>query len=328
MSEHSSYVGVDIGGSSIKAGLVSARGEVRFRLRAPLPLEHGRESLLAALDECIEACLAQASTGDVGGIGIAAPGTMDLEAGVILQPFNLPEWEDLPLRQLAAARFERPVILQNDANAAAYGEYWAGAGRGSRSLMFWTLGTGVGGGIVLNGEVLTGAHGHAGECGHTIIQADGGPRSDYGIHGSVELYVGGRALVRRCHEALDAGKTSRLREVSSNITPVEIAAAADQGDELARQLIRETARYLGIATVNVMHTVNPELILIGGAMTFGGAGSPIGELFLGELRRTVRETAFRIPAARTQIEFASLGNDAGFIGAAGCMHRALQASGA
>jgi glucokinase len=322
------YVGVDIGGSSIKVGVVTAAGEVQSRRQAVFPLEQGRDASLAVLFDTIQGSVRDAGVAmdRVRAIGIGAPGTMDLEAGVILQPFNLPGWGDLPLRQLTSERFGLPVCLQNDANAAAFGEAWVGAGRGVRSLMFWTLGTGVGGGIVLNGEVLTGAHGHAGECGHTIIQMDGGPQSEFGIHGSVELYAGAKALVRRAHEALRQDVASSLREIAATreLTPLDISQAAEQGDELALRLVRDTGRYLGVGTVNVMHTINPELVLIGGAMTFGRGESPVGRAFLDEVRRTVQAMAFRVPAAKTRIEFASLGNDAGFIGAAGCARRMVE----
>lgn len=322
------FLGIDIGGSSVKLGVVDACGNVRAQRTAPLVIDRDRgcEAGVEAIFREARACLDDAGPAARGlqGVGVAAPGTLDLAAGVVLQPFNLPGWENLPLRRLAAERLSAPAVLVNDANAAAYGEFWVGAGREYRSLMLWTLGTGIGGGIVLDGELLVGAHGHAGECGHMIIQCDGGPRSAHGIHGSVELFAGAKALLRRCHEALDAGRTSTLRHLPPErpLSALEIAAAAEEGDALALDLIRDTARYLAIGTVNVMHLINPEIILLGGAMTFGREHSEIGRLFLAEVQARVRESAFPVPAARTKIEFASLGNDAGFIGAAGCALRA------
>ena len=322
------FLGIDIGGSSVKLGVITATGQVEARRTAALVVDQGRNAGLESIFGEAEACLedAEVSASDLRGIGVAAPGTMDLAAGVILQPFNLPGWEDLPLKELTQQRLRAPTVLVNDANAAAFGEFWVGAGREYRSLMLWTLGTGIGGGIVLDGEILVGAHGHAGECGHMVIQCEGGPRSEYGIHGSVELFAGARALVRRTEAALASGRESSLRERDSEsaLTPIDIAAAADEGDELAVDLILETARYLAVGTVNVMHIVNPEIVLFGGAMTFGHDKSSMGRLFLEEVRTSVREMAFPVPAAHTRIEFASLGNDAGFIGAAGCALRASQ----
>lgn len=320
------YIGVDIGGTSAKVGVVSAKGVVRAQRSASLPYAQGRDASMQAMFETIEDCLGATglSLKQIAGIGVAAPGTMDLDTGVIFHPFNLPGWENLPLRALLADRFGLPTVLQNDANAAAFGESWVGGGTNSRSLMFWTLGTGVGGGIVINGEILSGAHFHGGECGHMIIQMEGGPRSEFGIHGSLELYCGAKALVRRCHDGLKSGVRSTLGAIDREITPVDIAEQAMQGDQFAHRLVMQTARYLGIGTVNIMHILNPEVVLIGGAMTFGQQETELGREFLEEVRKTVREIAFPIPAERTRIDFAQLGNDAGFIGAAGCIKRALE----
>lgn len=322
------FLGIDIGGSSVKVGVVTSEGTVLTHRHSPLAVVQTRDAALDQVFEDAHICLRTAglTPSEVRGVGVAAPGTMDLEAGVLLQAVNLPGWEDLPLRRIAEERLGRPAVLVNDANAAAYGEYWVGAARDARSLMFWTLGTGVGGGIVINGELLQGAHGHAGECGHMIIQCDGGLRSEHGIHGALELYAGARGLVRRCEEALRSGRVSRLREIAERqtLTPLDIAAEAESGDELALELILDTARYIGIGTVNVLHMLNPEMVLIGGAMTFGQGASPVGRQFLERVRETVRERAFPIPATRTRIDFAALGNAAGYIGAAGCARRHVE----
>ena len=171
-------MGVDIGGTTTKIGLVTDSGTVVGQCTHPVPFESGRDASLQALFSAIESCVSESglSVNDCHGIGVAAPGTLDLPAGVILHPFNVPDWKDLPLRDLVSNQFGLPTVLQNDANAAAFGEYWLGAASDAESLMFWTLGTGVGGGIILNGEILSGAHSHAGECGHMILQMEGGPR--------------------------------------------------------------------------------------------------------------------------------------------------------
>src|SRR5690606_31487174 len=157
-----------------------------------------------------------------------------------LHPFNLPGWENLPLRDLVGERFDKPAILQNDANAAAFGEYWLGAAKDSQGRLFWTFGPGIGAGIVLIGQLITERHSHAGECGHLIIQAEGGPYSEHGIHGSLELYAGAKALVRRCEHALAAGARSVIRvqmAQGQKLTPLLIAACASDGDPLANKLI-------------------------------------------------------------------------------------------
>ncbi len=317
------YIGIDIGGSSVKLGIVDDAGQVSIQRALPLDVSGGRDAMVASLFDEVESLIADAdlAQSDIAAIGIAAPGTIDLPNGIILHPFNLPGYENLPLRAYFADRYRKPTALQNDANAAALGEYWIGAARDAESLMCWTLGTGVGGGIVLGGKILEGAHSHAGECGHMILQMEGGPRSPFGIHGSAELYAGGKALMRRCEEALQTSRQSSLKTLASAgvaITPLEIAAAAEAGDELALELVMDTAKYLGIATVNIMHILNPEMVLIGGAMTFGGNDSPLGRRFLERVKSEVQTWAFPIPAARTKIEFAALGNSAGFVGAAAC----------
>lgn len=323
------FVGVDIGGTSIKTGVVTAGGQIMSKLSAPSVKAGSREAGLTSLYKTIESVvdLSGKSWQQIEGIGVAAPGTMDIPKGIVFHPFNLPGWENLPLKDLVAERFKKPTILQNDANAAAYGEYWQGAAKSANSLMFWTLGTGIGGGIVIDGKIITGAHSHAGECGHLIIQAEGGPYSEHGIHGSLELYAGAKALVRRCQSALAAGARSVIPvQVAQGheLTPLLIAACASDGDELANRLIMETGRYLALGTVNIIHTINPDTVLIGGAMTFGQNKTALGRRFLENVREEVRSHTFPIPADRTQINYASLGKDAGFIGAAGCILKSLE----
>lgn len=328
MSDEIYYVGVDIGGTSIKTGVVSHAGQTISQLSAGSIKAGGREAGLENLFETIRnvVSLSGLDWNQITGIGVASPGTLDIPKGIVLHPFNLPGWENLPLRDLISEEFQKPAILQNDANAAAFGEYWMGAAQGSKSLLFWTLGTGIGAGLVINGELVTGAHSHAGECGHLIIQADGGPYSEHGIHGSLELYAGARALVRRCEEALAAGARTIIRvqiAQGQELTPRLIAACASDGDLLANKLIMDTGRYLAIGTVNVMHTLNPETVLIGGAMTFGRERTELGRQFLEIVRDEVRKHTFPIPAERTKIHYAALGKDAGYIGAAGCIRAEL-----
>lgn len=322
------YVGIDIGGTSINVGVVDDSGVVLAKQTQPSVFNDGREAGLKRIYDLVEEVVAESgvSWSQIQAVGAAAPGTMDIRTGVIFHPFNLPGWEDLPLRDLLSDWFGKPTVLHNDANAAAYGEYWVGTGRDARSLVFWTLGTGIGGGIVIDGHLLTGAHSHAGECGHMIIQMDGGEKSPHGIHGSLELYASAKALVRRCQEKLDAGEKSLVSEWlnrGETLTPKLIASAAEEGDRLADELIMDTARYLAIGSINMMHTINPEMIAIGGAMTFGRNDTELGRRFLAHMKDVIRAHSFPITAERTVIEYASLGADAGFIGAAGCAREAV-----
>jgi glucokinase len=239
---------------------------------------------------------------------------MDIAAGMLLNPPNLPGWDDLPIRARLARELDKPTVLQNDANAAAYGEFWAGAGRDAQSLVLFTLGTGIGCGIVVEGRILEGRHSHGGECGHIIIQMENGREHPPGYFGRLEAYASATALVKRAIEAMNSGVESSLaaHHAGGTLTSRSVSDAAAAGDALSVRLMRETAHYLAVGAVNLMHTIDPDMVLFGGGMIASGPR------FLDEIRKDVMRMAFPVPAARTVIEYAELGNDAGFIGAAGC----------
>jgi glucokinase len=317
------YVGIDVGGTNIKAGVVDDAGcslsRVSVSTEAARGPQVGLENIARAAERAItESGLARSA---LRGVGLATPGTMDIPGGLLLDPPNLPGWTHFAIRDLLAQKLQLPTILQNDANAAAYGEFWAGGAKEARSLVFWTLGTGIGCGIILDDVILEGAHSHGAECGHTIIEMSGRRERGSDLHGTLEAYAGARALVARCEEALADGRESSIQAhlaAGAEITPVLIGQAAEAGDPLCYDLVLETARFMGVGTVTLMHTINPEMVLFGGAMTFGRTQSPLGRRFLEEIKAEVKKRAFPIPAARTVIEYASLGSDAGYIGAAGC----------
>jgi glucokinase len=204
-------------------------------------------------------------------------------------------------------------VLQNDGNAAAFGEYWTGAGKDVHSLVMFTLGTGIGCGIVIDGLILEGRHSHGAECGHIIIQMENARQCSCGAYGHLEAYASATALVKRARETLaQETEPSRLRDIDpETITSRAISEAAATGDPLARRLMRETAHYLAVGAVSLMHTIDPDLVLFGGGMINAG------ESLLEDIRGDVRQMAFPIPAAKTRIAFAQLGEEAGFVGAAG-----------
>ena len=309
------YLGIDLGGTNIKSGVVNDDGRVlsfiSLETEAALGPEAGLDHLAEAGHRAVAA--SGVSWDEIAGVGLGSPGTMDLGAGMLLEPPNLPGWDNLPIRQLLSERLKKPTVLQNDGNAAAYGEYWTGAGKGSHSLVMFTLGTGIGCGIVLDGLILEGRHSHGAECGHIIIQTENARQCSCGAYGHLEAYASATSLVKRAHEALaESNAPSRLRQVApETITSRAIAEAAAAGDELAHRLVRDTAHYLAVGTVSLMHTIDPDLVLFGGGMI--NAGQPL----LDAIRQDVRRMAFPIPAARIRIDFASLGEEAGFVGAAG-----------
>jgi glucokinase len=317
------YVGIDVGGTNIKAGVVDDVGEPLSHVSAPTEAVRGPQVGLENIARAAEMAIAQSGLGRgaLRGVGLATPGTMDIPAGYLVDPPNLPGWVNFPIRDLLSKKLQLPTVLENDANAAAYGEFWAGRAKDARSLVFWTLGTGIGCGIIIDNVIIEGAHSHGAECGHIIIEMTNGRLCGTGQYGTLEAYAGARALVARCEEALASGRSSSLSArlaAGEQLTPLLIGQAAESGDHLCDELVMETARFMGVGTVTLMHTIDPEMVLFGGAMTFGRTESELGRRFLHEIRAEVKKRAFPIPAEKTVIEYASLGSDAGFIGAAGC----------
>ncbi|MFN0198786.1 MAG: ROK family protein [Planctomycetaceae bacterium] len=317
------FLGIDVGGTNIKAGVVDQFGRTIAHTAVPTEADRGPETGLRNIYRAAEQALEKSDVklDDIQVIGLATPGTMDLKAGMLLDPPNLPGWCNFPIRQRVHDYFGKQTILQNDANAAAYGEFWVGAGREAHSLVFWTLGTGIGCGIIIGDLIIEGEHSHGGECGHIIIQMDGGRPYDTGQTGTLEAYAGGKSIVRRVEEALASGRTSSLKnlvEEGTPLSPLLIAQACEQGDALAEEIIMDAARCLGAGTTTLMHTIDPDMVLLGGSMTFGRDETDLGRRFLQRIRDEVQKRAFPIPYAHTKIDYATLGGDAGYIGAAGC----------
>lgn len=320
-SDTTFFVGVDLGGTNIKAGVVSENCKVISRVIVPTEAVCGPSHTVGQIQNAIELAIRHAglSMSGIHSIGLASPGPMDIHSGMMLHPHNFSGWGNVPIQRLVAERCQLPTVFQNDANAAAYGELIAGAGKGARSLVMFTLGTGVGCGIIVDGRIIEGRHSHGGECGHIIIEMDNGRLCESGQYGTLEAYASATALVQRCQEALDSGQPSVLSDHSrDDLTALAIANAADGGDELADRLVMETARCLGVGATTLMHTIDPDTILIGGGMTFGKKSTKIGRRFLQRICDEVQERAFPVPFANTTIDYAELGSDAGFIGAAGC----------
>jgi glucokinase len=320
------FLGIDLGGTNVKAGVVSYAGEVlshvKTRTSAYLGPVAGVANIVQLGRQAVAAC--GLTLDQIAFVGLATPGTMDTPAGMLIHPHNLPGWDNVPIRQLVADALGRPTVLENDANAAAYGEYWLGAARGVHSLVFWTLGTGIGCGLIVGDLIIGGRHSHGSECGHLVIQMDGGRSWHTGQSGTLEAYASATSLIQRCHEALGTARETILRswlEQGEELTPILIGRAAEAGDSLSEELIMECARALGVGTTSLMHTIDPDTVLLGGAMTFGRHDTPLGRRFLERVRAEVKARAFPIPAANTVIDYATLGGDAGFIGAAGCARR-------
>ena len=311
------YVGLDVGGTTMKAGVVDDEGRPSSAISLPTEAYKGQEHGLERMCETIRLAVKQAglSLSEIDAIGVATPGTMDIPAGIILDPPNLRPWQNMPVRHHIQDTFKVPTAFQNDANAAAFGEYWVGAGKGAHSMVLYTLGTGVGGGIIIGDMVVQGEHSHGAELGHVKIEMTKPRQCGCGRWGCLEAYASATAVVKRTHEALsqDGGK-SLLHQVFhkwDEITAKDVFEAAAK-DELAAKIVEETAFYLAVGATNMMHTIDPDMVVFGGGMIAAGEG------FLNRIRHHVQELAFPVPAEKTEIRYALLGSDAGFIGAAAC----------
>jgi glucokinase len=322
-SEKPYFVGIDVGGTNIKFGLVDNNGQTLAHHSIRTDQDKGAEDACYRMADAVEHLIGEARVArkDVIRAGLATPGPMDIAKGMILRPGNLPGWWDFPIRDRVSHHIRLPLTFANDANAAAYGEFWAGAGKQYHSLVFLTLGTGVGGGIIIGDTLIEGEHSCGSECGHILVNpAADAPTDSLGKRGSLESYGNASALVDRAMAAIASGAATSLakrRAAGEEITPIIIDQEAERGDELARKVIMETAYWLAIGIVSFIHTIDPDAVLIGGAMTFGGNDSKVGRAFLQKIRDEVRPRILEPLRDAVRIEFASLGGDAGYIGAAG-----------
>jgi glucokinase len=328
-------VGIDLGGTNVNVGCVDEDGKVITKHEISLGKPKTRKEVLERIYGATEETLKRAGlkTEQVRAIGIATPGTLDIARGVVVFAANLPEWEEVPLRDLIQKRFPSQLgtVLENDANAAAWGEYWAGAGKETRledgghvsSLVILTLGTGIGGGIVIDGKVWHGFKDAAAELGHITIDFRGRP-CPCGNTGCLEAYASADSTVRRFLEAVKSGASTNLERVSrehpEEITSKRIYEEALKGDVLSRKTMEETGFYLGVGIVSILHFLNPQMVVLTGGLT--GAGS----MLMDPLAKVVQERALGRSREDVKIVFARLGVDAGFIGAAGCALTALETS--
>ena len=317
------FVGIDIGGTNIKMGVVNDLGRPLAWLSIPTQVRRGPEDAAGRMAAALGQLVAKAGLkpADIARVGLGSAGPMDIPGGILTAPINLTGWNNFPIRDRLSYHCRLPVTFENDANAAAYGEFWVGGGRDYRSLVLLTLGTGIGVGIIFGDVVVRGQHSHGGESGHMIIDfSDDARMCACGCRGHLEAYASATAVVKRSRELLAAGRRSSISEriaAGAELTPKLVAAEAESGDELALEIIMETGHYIAVGAVSLMHMLQPEVVLLGGAMTFGGSPSGVGSRFLAHIRSEVRRLALPRLAETTAIEFATLGGDAGSIGAAG-----------
>ena len=310
-------IGIDLGGTDIKAGIVEQQhGQIVKRSKTSTNAQEGAEAILLNMfslaEESISYC--KEMNLDIAGIGIGSPGMIDHENGIVVKMIdNLPGWSGMRLGERFQDRFGFRTRIDNDANVCALAECLFGAAMGKSDIVCYTLGTGVGGGIVIGKEIHHGVNGYAGELGHDTVELDGLPCS-CGNQGCVEQYASARAIALYARERLKAGATSILTDLAGSVEKVTsktVHSAALQGDALAKQVIARSARYFGAAIATAICMLDPEMIVV------GGGGANMGETLLEPVRQEVSQRVFFYDKIETPVVAAALGEDAGFIGAAG-----------
>jgi len=307
-------VGVDLGGTSIKLALLTNNGEFIDKWEVPTDKSDSGKHIPKTITIAIEEKLKQMdkTKEEIAGIGIGAPGSVRLEDGLIFAAVNL-GWVNFPLKEILEKESGIPVIVDNDANIAAVGEMWKGAGNGAKDVVMVTLGTGVGGGVIVNGDVAHGISGSAGEIGHITVQLENGVLCNCGKTGCLETISSATGIARIANEKLqNTTKETVLNEMSNDspITAKDVFEAYSNGDEVAEEIVNHVMRYLALVLAGVGNTLNPENIIIGGGV------SNAGELLLKPLKKYFDEFAFTTVRNSTKLSIAKLGNDAGAIGAA------------
>ena len=310
-------LGIDIGGTNLVVGSVSEDGSVLHAMQSePTHAEAGATAVLDRLVTLAERVIAQTRReipgASIVGVGIGAPGPLDTKSGIVLLTPNL-GWVNMPLRQIIRDRLGLPAMLDNDANCAVLGEWWVGAARGARHAIGITIGTGIGGGLVLDGKLYHGASDVAGEIGHATIDIEG-RRCKCGNYGCLEAYASGPNIAVRAVEELEVGASSCLPDMVGGdlrkITAQTVYEAAHQGDELALQVVNDTAKFLGTGIANLLNVFNPEVVVVCGGVTLAG-----DHLFV-PLRREVARRAFKPAVQACRIVPGELINSAGVYGAA------------
>ena len=306
---------VDLGGTKIASAVIDAGSEVLASDHRLTRADEGVEAVIGRIFEVVESLLKESNPGPSrpDSISIAAAGAIDSVKGIVTLSPNLPGWCNIPLRDQVAERFGMDTFLVNDASAAALAEHRLGAGRGMDNLIYITVSTGIGGGIVMGGQLYLGSSGAAGEIGHMVIDS-GGPECYCGLSGCLEVLASGTAIARQAKKRLRDGQNSTLTNlVAGNIDAItarEVSQAAQGGDRLAAEVVAQAAKYLGIGMAGVVNIFNPDIIV------FGGGVSKMGDFLLDPVRRLVREKAFSISAQAVKIVTAELGDDVGLLGAA------------
>ena len=308
------FVGIDVGGTNVKIGLFDSKLKMICKTSITTEADMGPEVVINNMAQTAEELLAEAgfSLQDIVAVGIGTPGPAKYSEGIIIRSTNMPKFKNVPICKMLNDRLGAPVVYDNDANVACWGKYSAGAGKGVKDIVFFTLGTGIGGGIVSNGELVHGCDENGAELGHMIIYPDG--RScNCGQQGCVEAYASADSTARRATEAIEAGAESSLKKVldeKGHITSKDIYGHLANGDKLAKEITDGTAKALAITCINMLHTTEPKRIIFTGGMIAAG------DVLLNRIKEFFDEYIWTLKKEMVEICFATLGEDAGIIGAA------------
>jgi glucokinase len=305
---------VDLGGTKIVAALISGAGEILSREYSPTLAEEGVDAVIRRILTTATALVKNVDLpySSLSGIAIAAAGAIDSVKGIVTDSPNLPGWHNIPLKdEIEKATGVRTFVI-NDATAAALGEHRFGAGRGVSNLIYLTVSTGIGGGIIIDGKLYSGVSGSAGEMGHMTIDLNG-PRCNCGNVGCLEVLASGKAVAREAQRIIAQGAKTAILDLAEGdpqyVTAQTVATAAHKGDAVALSIINKAATYLGVGLVNLVNIFNPEMIIVGGGM------GKMGELLLKPARKVVSERAFPFPASVVRIVSSELGDNSGVFGA-------------
>ncbi|MFV1951182.1 MAG: ROK family protein [Nitrospinota bacterium] len=308
-------IGIDLGGTNIRAAAVTPGGEIFHRIKISSEVEKGKERVVRNLLDMIEEIdrRAKGEGRRLISVGLGIPGTIFYDRGVIAQSPNFPDWIDFDLKSRLAKDISLPFFIDNDANAAAIGEGWLGAGKDEKSFCCLTLGTGIGGGLVFNGDIWHGEDGMGGEIGHLIVDPDG-PACGCGGRGCLETYASATGIIRMAKESYYSSDAVGLRERSNNnidtVSSEMIYNLAKEGDYYTRDILRAMSRHLGIGLADLVNLLNIGLIIIGGGV------AAAWDLFIADTIKEMRERSYKVPGERVRIVRASCGDDAGILGAA------------
>jgi len=315
MNEMKPVLAIDLGGTNIKSAVLLPDGKIIYFKSYPTPADKGPREVVKRILFAIRDTLVKTDLEVVrlNGIAIAAAGILDAKNGIVTSSPSLTGWNNVPLRDMIVGELGVNICLINDASAAALGEHRFGAGRGTANLVYLTVSTGIGGGIIIDGDLYNGTDGCAGEIGHMVIEAEG-PQCNCGNFGCLEIMASGTAMANEAKRRIGRNEASCISEFSGgnpdNITAEIVALAAKQGDSLAFEVINRAAYYLGVGLANIVNIFNPEVIIIGGGV------SKMGDMLLRPARKVVKKRAFRLPTRTARIVRSRLSDKAGIIGAA------------